>query len=96
MHTVVRQYSGSGAKELFDRLEEHKDEVERIIRSTTGFVSYSLVRTAEGGISVTVCQDRAGTDQSLQIARDWVLENASDVNASPPTVLEGPNIIQAS
>ncbi len=30
MHAVVRQYSGSGAKELFDVLEENKTEVERL------------------------------------------------------------------
>jgi hypothetical protein len=35
-----------------------------------GFVSYSLIRTADGGASVTVCEDKAGTDESLQVARD--------------------------
>ena len=56
MHAVVRTYSGEGAKELFDLLEKRKSDVESLIRTVKGFVSYSLVRTADGGISVTVCQ----------------------------------------
>ena len=54
MHTVIRSYSGSGATALFDLLEERKEEVGSLIRAVTGFVSYSLVRTADGGISVTI------------------------------------------
>ncbi len=48
MHAVIRTYSGKGAKELFDVLEKSKADVEKLIRSVKGFVSYSLVRTAGG------------------------------------------------
>ncbi len=96
MYSVIRNYSGSGAKELIDLLEERNAEVESLIRSVTGFVSYSLIRTADGGVSVTVCQDKAGTDESLQLARDWIQENASDIGVSPPSVSEGANILQLS
>ena len=89
MYAVVRSYSGPGAKELFDLIEERKAEAESIIRSVTGFVAYSLIRTDDGGVTVTVCQDKAGTDESLQVARDWIQENASDLGASPPSVSEG-------
>jgi len=93
MHAVIRTYSGSGAKELFDLLEERKSDVESLIRSVKGFVSYSLVRTGDGGISITVCQDKAGTDDSIQKAKDWVGKNASDIGASAPKVSEGPAIL---
>ncbi len=96
MHAVVRNYSGTGAKELFDLLEARKGEVESLIRSVTGLVSYSLIRTGDGGISVTVCQDKAGTDESLQVARDWIQQNASDLGASPPVVSEGSVVLQLS
>jgi len=66
MHAVVRMYSGAGGKTLIDVLEERKKEVEDLIRPVKGFVSYSLFRTADGGASVTVCQDKAGTDESLR------------------------------
>ncbi len=96
MHTVIRSYSGSGATALFDLLEERIEEVESIIRSVTGFVSYSAVRTADGGVTVTVCQDKAGTDESLQLAKEWIQEHGSHLSVSPPTVAEGSNILQLS
>jgi hypothetical protein len=96
MHTVIRSYSGSAATALFDLLEERKQEVESLIRAVTGFVSYSLVRTADGGVSVTVCQDRAGTDESLQLAREWIQEHGANLDVSPPAVAEGSNILQLS
>ena len=70
MHVVVRAYSGTGAKELFDVLEQRKADVEGIMRSVEGFVSYTLARSGEGGLSVTVCQDKAGIDESVQKAKD--------------------------
>jgi hypothetical protein len=96
MYAVVRSYSGSGAKDLFGLLEERKAEVESVIRSVAGFVSYSLVRTDDGGVTVTVCQDKAGTDESLQVAREWIQENASDLGASPPSVSEGSVVLHLS
>jgi len=89
MHAVMRTYSGKGAKELFDLLEKRRAEVEKVMRSTKGFVSYSLIRTGDGGVSVTVCQDKAGTDDSVQKAASWIKENASGVGMSPPRVSEG-------
>ncbi len=77
MNVVVRTYSGAGAKELFDVLEKHKADVESIMRSVKGFVSYTLARSGDGGYSVTVCQDKAGIDESVQKARDWVAKNAA-------------------
>ena len=93
MYAVIRTFSGSGAKKMVDLLDERKKEVERLIRSVKGFVSYSLIRTADGGVSVTVCEDKAGTDESSQIARDWIAKNASDLGVSPPTVVEGSVIL---
>jgi hypothetical protein len=94
MHTVIRTYSGKGAKELFAILEKNKAEVERLIRAIKGFVSYSLVRTASGGFSVSVYQDKTGTDESSRVARDWVAKNAGKTGVGPPTVSEGTVIVQ--
>jgi hypothetical protein len=94
MHAVVRTYSGQGAKELFDLLEQRKADVEKLIRGVPGFQAYSLIRTADGGISVTVCRDKAGADESLRAARDWIQKNASNVKAKPPAVSEGTVILQ--
>lgn len=94
MHAVTRFYSGPGARELFDLLAKRKDDVEATMRGTQGFVAYTLVATEDGGMSVTVCNDKAGTDDSLKRARGWIEKNASGLNVSPPAVSEGDVILQ--
>jgi hypothetical protein len=89
MHAVIRNYSGEGAKELFNILEKNKTEVEGLVRSIKGFVGYSLVRTAEGGFPVSVYEDKTGTDESIRVARDWIAKNASNTRVGAPTVSEG-------
>lgn len=96
MHAVIRNYSGTGATELFELMEQRKDEVESVIGGVTGFVSYTALRTEGGGISVTVCQDKAGTDESVQAARNWIQENAADLDTAAPAVSEGSVIVQLS
>jgi hypothetical protein len=94
MHAVVRNYSGSGAKQLFDVLEQHKVDVEASIRKVPGLVSYTLLRSGDGGTSVTVCKDKAGADESLKVAREWIQKNASNIHANPPVVTEGSVIVE--
>ena len=74
--------------------EKNKADVEKVIWGVKGFVSYSLVRTDGGGVSVTVCQDKTGTDESVRAARDWIVKNGGNVGAAAPTVSEGAVILQ--
>jgi hypothetical protein len=89
MHAVVRTYAGKGAKELFDVLEKRKADMEGLFRPIKGFVSYTLARSGEGGFSVTVCQDKAGTDESVKVAREWIAKNGGNTGAGAPKVAEG-------
>jgi len=94
MHAVVRTYSGRGSKKLIDVIEKNKTEVEGLLRAINGFVSYYLVRTKRGGFSVSVYQDKAGTDESIRVARDWISKNAGKTGAAAPTISEGTVILQ--
>jgi len=89
MHAVIRNYSGKGAKELFDVVEKSQESIEKVMRPVKDFVSYSAARTADGGFTITVCQDKAGCDESIRAARDWVAKNAANTGASAPTISEG-------
>jgi len=91
----VRTYTGPSAKDVFDVLEARKTDVEKVIRTVPGFASYSLIRTDGGGTSVTVCQDKAGVDRSVEVARDWIRANVSHILASDaPSISEGSIILQ--
>lgn len=93
MHTVVRKYSGKGANELFDVLEKRAADIDETMGTIKGLVSYTLARSGDGGFSVTVCQDKAGIDESVQRAKDWIARNAGSTGAAPPEVTEGPVIV---
>ena len=93
MHVVVRTYSGKGAKEAFDIIEKNKADVEKVLRSVKGFVGYSIARTADGGFSMTICRDKAGTDESNEKAKEWLKQNTSKTGISAPEVKEGSVIL---
>jgi hypothetical protein len=94
MHAVVRTYSGAGAKQLFDVLEQRKADVETTLRKVPGLVSYTLLGSGDGGMSITVCQDKAGIEESSKVAAEWIKKNASNIQANPPAIAEGSVIVQ--
>ena len=95
MHAVVRSYSGQGASELFEQLEQRNEEIKDLIGGVPGFVSYTALRSSEGGATVTVCQDKTGTDESSRRAAEWVKENISTM-ANPPVITEGGTVAHFS
>ena len=85
MYGVMRSYSGEGAKKLAALLEERKAEVEKVIRDVPGLITWGLMKTPDGCTTFTLCKDKAGADQSVAVARDWIKQNASGINAAAPT-----------
>jgi len=94
MKAIIRKYSGKGAIELFDVLEKRAAELQPIMRSVKGFVSYTLARSGDGGFAVMVCQDQAGIDEGTQKAKDWIVKNVSNTGAVAPEVSVGNVIVQ--
>lgn len=95
MHAVVRTYSGQGASELFDLLGQREEDVQALISGVPGFVSYAAVRSDDGGVTVTVCEDQAGADESSRRAAEWVKENLG-ATANPPAITQGDTILHFS
>jgi len=89
MHAVVRSYSGEGASMVFDLVEKDAEEVKSLLGSIPGFVSYTAIRTAGGGVTVTVCEDQTGTDESSKRAAGFVKERSEGKMIDPPTISEG-------
>jgi hypothetical protein len=93
MYAVVRTYSGQGASELFDLLGQREEDVKALISGVPGFINYAAVRGGDGGVTVTVCEDKAGTDESSKRAAEWVKENVS-ASGNPPVITEGNTVLQ--
>jgi hypothetical protein len=94
MHAVIRTYSGKGASELFEALGQNEDDVKELITGVPGFLSYAALMVDDAtGVTVTVCEEKEGTDESSKRAAEWVKENV-DTEVDAPTVTEGDTILQ--
>ncbi len=93
MYVVVRSYSEQGASALFDVMGQREEDVKALISGVPGFVSYAAFRSGGGGMTVTVCQDKAGTDESSRRAAEWVKENVGTA-VDPPAITEGSTLLQ--
>lgn len=87
MYAVTRTYTGASA--LINALEQRHDEVERLLTTVPGFVSYYAFRSGDGMVSVSVCDDKAGVEETTRRAADWVRENLSASGMNPPQVSTG-------
>jgi hypothetical protein len=87
MYAVIRRYEQADA--LGKAMLEHEQEVNDLISSVPGFVAYYAVN--EDGVlaTVTVCQDKTGTDESTRRAAEWVRTNLAGTSIAPPVVTSG-------
>ena len=89
MFAVVRHYhfDKKDSKEI-DRLVQ--DEFVPLIRKAKGFVRYYWLDTGDGeGASFSVFKDKAGADESVRLATDFVKNNLSKYMMQKPEVIEG-------
>ena len=93
MHVTIRSYAGAGA--LADAMSAKAADVEKIIRGVPGFIAYHAVREGDQVTTVTVCQDKTGTDESTRRARAWVQENVPQ-GVAAPKISEGDTFISFS
>jgi hypothetical protein len=86
-HVVVRLYTDSGP--LAGKIRESEAEVREIMFGVPGFRAYSFVDTGSGALSITACDDKAGTDASVQRAAEWIKANLPDAKIAAPRIIEG-------
>lgn len=90
MHVTMRHYTNASA--LADAMAANTDEVHKLISTVPGFIAYYSVRNGDIVTSITVCQDKAGTDETTKRAAAWVKENVK-ATISPPGINEGDTFI---
>jgi hypothetical protein len=92
MYAVIRTYANSPG--LAEELAARKSEVEELLTPVAGFQSWFLVPTDDGCMTVTVCDDKAGCDETTQRAANWLREHASEIKSTPPQVTSGEVLFQ--
>jgi hypothetical protein len=89
MFAVIRHYH-------FD--PKNSSEIDRLIRTefvplikkAKGFVRYYWLDTGKGeGASLSVFQNKAGADESVGLAADYVEKHLSQLLTEKPEVIEG-------
>ena len=95
MYATLRQYTGVSPV-VFDTLLSRKADIETLIRQVPGFVQYDLVRTADGMTTMTICDDKAGTDASNTQVAEWIGQNLPALRTSPPMITAGEGVLHFS
>jgi hypothetical protein len=90
MFAVIRQYHfNSKDSTEIDRLI--REEFVPIVKKAKGFVSYYWLDSGNGnGASFGVFKDKAGADESVALAADYVQKHMSRLFTQKPEVIEGP------
>ncbi len=87
MYAAIRRYRTPDIQELARRVQE---EFVDMIGDVPGFVGYYVVDGGDGNVaSITVCEDRAGVDESTRRAAAWVNDRVSDLIEGGPDVMAG-------
>ena len=89
MHAVIRAYTGPNAAQFIEALDRRQDELERLLTVIDGFVSYTLVRTREGGASLSVFQTKEGADESSRRVAHLVETSMDRELRVTPTISDG-------
>ncbi|MET0069267.1 MAG: hypothetical protein ABW096_04455 [Candidatus Thiodiazotropha sp.] len=89
MYAMIRKYQFDQSKgEDVDR--KIQEMFLPLLEKVPGFVTYYWLDTGEGsGASLTVFQDKAGVEESLHIAANFVRDHMAGIEVSSPEVTQG-------
>jgi hypothetical protein len=90
MFAVIRHYNFDSKDSAEIDLRIRQDFVP-IVKKAQGFVRYYWLDNGKGeGASVGVFKDKAGADESVRLAADYVQKHLSKLLTEKPEIIEGP------
>ena len=90
MHASIRKYRSSDAPEVGRRANDDNSGFPPVAREIKGFQAWYLIDSGDGTLTtVTICDDEAGVNESVDKAREWVGDNAADLVEGSPDVING-------
>jgi quinol monooxygenase YgiN len=92
MHHVRRhsslRFDPKDGEEIDRRIQE---EFVPIVKKAKGFVRYYWLDIGDGeGASLGVFEDKAGADESMRLAAEYVKQSLSKLLTQKPEIIEGP------
>jgi len=87
MFASIRKYNG--APTMVEELLKKQDDIKSVLRPIRGFHAYYLLKTSDGAISLTVCDDRSGAEESNRVASTWLKDKLPTFANRTPEVTTG-------
>ena len=95
MYAAVRRYEGITDDSEAGRLVG--ESFVPLLQQVRGFIAYYWIDAGEGVMaSLSLFEDQAGADKSVEVAHAWVAENAPSLFPNPPLVTEGHVVASAT
>jgi hypothetical protein len=90
MFAVMRHYHFD-AKNSAEIDRQIRDGFVPLLKKAKGFVRYYWLDTGKGeGASISVYKDKAGADESVRLAAQFVRDHMSKLLTQKPEIVEGP------
>lgn len=95
MYTVIRQYTGNEVRAV---IKQNEASLKEMMSGVPGFRGYYMIVSDNGELAtITVCDDKAGTEESNRKAAEWVKTHMpASVNLSKPQIMEGETVLEVS
>lgn len=94
MFASIRKYNS--APTLADELAKKQDEIKAVLAPIAGFHAYYLIKTGDGAVSMTVCENRTGAEESNRVAATWLKDKLPTFATRPPEIWTGELRIELS
>ena len=88
MYAAVRRYEGIKDDAEAGRLVG--ESFIPLLQAVPGFIAYYWIDAGDGVMaSLSLFESKEGADKSVEIAHEWIVENAPSLFPNPPRVTEG-------
>ncbi|MDR3607587.1 MAG: antibiotic biosynthesis monooxygenase [Oligoflexia bacterium] len=93
MYVVTRRYqlAKESVKEVVDKT---KEGFIPLVEKIPGFIDYYYVHSDGSVIVINVFETRAGAEQSVRLASEWIAKNIPHLYAGTPEIFSGDVILQ--
>lgn len=87
MFASIRKYNGTPL--LSDELVKREEDIRTVLTPIRGFHAYYLLKTSDGAVSMTVCEDKAGAEESNRVAATWLKDKLPTFGTRAPEITTG-------